>query len=135
MRYLRPPKLLQDYKACGLAVELCPISNQLLHYVLDIREHPGQLYLAMGLPVCLNPDDPAIYGYQGVAHDFWEACVAWNLDLKAIKLLCYYSLKYSSLADLQKQETISRWLKSWGWFINHRLKLGNHDSYKVEDNF
>ncbi|MHC4159578.1 MAG: jacalin-like lectin [Planctomycetota bacterium] len=103
----------------SIAIELCPISNQLLKYIDDIREHPGQAYLAAGIPVSLNPDDPAIYGYQGVTHDFWEACVAWNLDLKALKLLCYYSLKYSALDPKSKDNAISRWKDQWDEFINY----------------
>jgi adenosine deaminase CECR1 len=99
-------------------IELCPISNQLLRYVEDIRNHPGQLYLSMGLPCSLNPDDPAIYSYQGVTYDFWEACVAWNLDLKELKLLAYYSIQYSSLRENEKKNLINLWLKAWYEFIN-----------------
>jgi adenosine deaminase CECR1 len=112
----KTPDLLRRYRRAGIALELCPISNQLLRYLVDVREHPGQIYLGAGLPCSLNPDDPAIFGIQGVSHDFWEACVAWNLDLKALKLLAYYSLRYSALGEREKDERIGLWLDQWRAF-------------------
>ena len=64
----------------------------------------------------LNPDDPAIYGYQGVTHDFWAACIAWDLDLLALKVLAYYSLEYSGLGDAEKTKAIEEWLVTWAAF-------------------
>eukprot|EP00727_Mastigamoeba_balamuthi_P010691 m51a1_g6244 adenosine deaminase, putative (531) ;mRNA; f:23539-25953 len=101
----------------GIAVELCPVSNQLLGYTRDLREHPGRAYLDAGVAVSLSPDDPAIYGYQGVTHDFWEATVAWNLDLRRIKMLCYYSLRYSTLPAAEREQHIDRWLREWDAWV------------------
>jgi len=74
--------LMERFHSAELPIEICPISNQLLQYVPNLRTHLGQLYLSCGIPCSLGPDDPAIFGYQGVTYDFWEACVAWNLGLK-----------------------------------------------------
>lgn len=127
----KTPALMARFREAGIAVELCPISNQLLRYLVDLREHPGQIYLAAGVPCALSPDDPAIYGYQGVTFDFWEACVAWNLDLKALKLLCYYSLQHSALAEAEKEERLGRWLDAWNefvlWLNGHRKSHGGED--------
>ena len=117
----KSPLLMNKYNEIGLCVELNPISNQLLRYMEDLRDHPGQTYLAMGIPVTLNPDDPAIFGYEGVTHDFWEACIAWNLDLRALKLLSYYSLQYSSLPEKSKNEKIKLWKQHWYSFIEGEL--------------
>ncbi|HEX3027986.1 MAG TPA: hypothetical protein VHT34_01480 [Clostridia bacterium] len=119
LELFKSPKLLEDYKTANLAVELCPISNQLLRYIKDLREHPGQSYLACGLLVSLNPDDPAIYGYQGVSFDFWESSVAWGLDLKMVKVLCYYSLKSSTLTESEKGDAIADWKEKWDQYIQN----------------
>ena len=103
-------------------VELCPISNQLLRYVKDLREHPGQSYLAAGLPVSISSDDPAIYGYQGISYDFWEAVIGWGLDLKMVKILCYYSIKGSSLDEAAKSEKINSWQKDWNDYISYSIE-------------
>ena len=42
--------------------QLCPISNQMLRLVSDIRNHPGLILLNEGLIATLNSDDPVIYG-------------------------------------------------------------------------
>jgi len=117
----KTPGLARCFREAKICIELCPVSNQLLRYIPDIREHPGQAYLADGIPVSLNPDDPAIYGYQVVTHDFWEACIAWNLDLKALKVLAYYSLKYSGLDDIQKSASIDKWRERWAKFARQPL--------------
>lgn len=117
-------QLLTKYREAGIAVELCPISNQLLRYMVDLRAHPGQLYISSGLPCSLSPDDPAIFGYQGVTYDFWEACVAWNLNLKTLKLLAYQSIQYSALNDTEKQTKLAQWLEQWYQFITYISKCG-----------
>lgn len=119
LELFKSPKLLDDYKIANIAIELCPISNQLLRYITDLREHPGQSYLVGGLLVSLNSDDPAIYGYQGVSFDFWEAVVAWGLDLKMVKVLCYYSLISSSLNEDEKTKAISEWQEKWDSYIKN----------------
>jgi len=115
------PKLLEKYCELGLPVELCPVSSQYLKGIRNLRVHPGQSYLAEGLPVSLNSDDPAIYDYQGVTVDFWEACIAWNLDLKMLKILSYYSLKYSGLSAIEKKKAIPVWEQSWNNFIKQQI--------------
>ena len=117
----KTPKLLEEYCELELPVELCPVSSQFLKYIKNLREHPGQSYLASGLPVSLSPDDPAIYSYQGVTIDFWEACMAWNLDLKMLKTLSYYSLKCSGLSSVEKKETIVTWRHLWDDFIKRQI--------------
>lgn len=132
LELFKTPGLAQRFDDAGLCVELCPISNQLLGYVADLREHPGQAYLAMGIPVTLNPDDPAIYGYQGVSHDFWEACVAWNLDLFAIKVLSYNSLKYSGLNEQDKAVAISAWRLDWNEWLGTLANSAGDDDVVVD---
>ena len=61
----------------------------------------------------LSPDDPAIYGYQGVTHDFWEAVAAWNLDLASVKFLCLRSLSLSRLSESDKEQAIVTWKERW----------------------
>ncbi len=122
LELFKTPGLARKFKEAGICIELCPISNQLLRYMLDLREHPGQAYLAQGIPVSLNPDDPAIYGYQGVTHDFWEACIAWDLDLLSLKVLAYYSLKHSGLQGAPKETAIKNWRKEWVKFMELVIK-------------
>jgi adenosine deaminase CECR1 len=114
----RFPSLWDEIKARDICLEICPLSNQILGYVRDLRNHPGLLYLKLGLPITISSDDPAPFGYEGVTPDFWAIFLAWELDLPQLKLLCRNSLQYSSLDPAAKAQALATWEKSWDSFVN-----------------
>jgi adenosine deaminase CECR1 len=58
---LRHPMLLEKYKQKGICIELCPISNELLHLCGNSRQHVFSEILAAGLHCTLNADNPALF--------------------------------------------------------------------------
>jgi len=102
----------------GVLVELCPLSNMLLRYTLDLRTHPGASYLHRGLAVSLNSDDPGMFGYQGVTPDFLYATVLWNLSLAELKRLILNSIEHCT----EPEATLQVWEKKWSEFV---LSLGH----------
>ncbi len=50
---IKHPLLMRIVKERGIAIEVCPISNQVLGYVADLRNHPAVHYINSGLPVVL----------------------------------------------------------------------------------
>ena len=50
---------LRDRKIC---LEMCPTSNFITSAVPDLRKHPLKEVLHYGIPVCINTDDPGIFG-------------------------------------------------------------------------
>jgi adenosine deaminase CECR1 len=58
------PLLMQIVKERGMAIEVCPIANQVLGYVADLRNHPAVLYINSGLPVVICPDGPGGRDHQ-----------------------------------------------------------------------
>jgi adenosine deaminase CECR1 len=113
----RFPALEKRLIAAKVAVEVCPISNQQLRYVSDLRIHPASGYLNRGVPCVLGNDDPGIFGNDGLTYDYWEAVVAWNLDLRAVKQLAFNSLVYSAMTETEKRVAIDRWQKAWERWI------------------
>jgi len=109
----RFPTLEQQLKKHGIAVEVCPISNQLLRYVSDLRMHPADGYLRRGVPCVLSNDDPGILGNDGLSYDFWVATLAWELDLRALKQLAMNSLRYSGMTDAEKRTALAAWQEQW----------------------
>jgi adenosine deaminase CECR1 len=97
------PLLMQIVKEREIAIEVCPISNQVLGYVADLRNHPAVLYINSGLPVVICPDDPAIWK-STFSHDFYLAFMAWGLDLKCLKQLAMNSLIYSAMRPEKKKK-------------------------------
>ncbi len=104
------PWLMKIVNSSRIALELCPVSNQLLRFYDDIRTHPGATYVAEGLPVTLSSDDPEIYGYSSAANtpDFFMAYLSWDLSLASVKQIALNSLLYSALGDAEKQQKLAQ---------------------------
>ncbi|MEM7659768.1 MAG: adenosine kinase [Bacteroidota bacterium] len=114
----RFPALWDSIRQQQTCIEICPLSNQILGYVRDLRNHPGLLYLKLGLPVSISSDDPATFGYEGVSPDYWAIFLAWELDLGQLKQLVRNSLTYSSLPEEAKTKALQHWEAEWNQFVN-----------------
>ncbi|KAH3745008.1 adenosine deaminase 2-A [Pelomyxa schiedti] len=115
------PLLTSQYKEQGVLVEVCPISNQMLRLVHNLQDHTAVHLMRSGVPISINNDDPAIYGYQGVSYDWYEASTAWELTLRALKQLAINSIEHSSLTASSKSQLKQRWLNQWNTWISWLL--------------
>lgn len=112
------PKSMELIKKQDKLVEVSPISNQILGYVSDLRNHPARVLLSNGVQCSLNSDDPAVYGYEGMSYDFWIAYVNWELDVKALKKLVFNSINYSSLNKSEKKQAAEYLDTQWNDFVH-----------------
>lgn len=115
------PGLMQEIKKQKICIEICPISNQVLGYVKDLRTHPAIGFLKQGLPCVLSSDDPMLFKTVGLSYDYWEAIMAWNLCLSDLKQLCLNSILYSSLTEVEKKKVLSNWNEEWQRFVQLTL--------------
>lgn len=113
---VRHPLLMQLARERGVAVEVCPISNQLLGYVSDLRAHPALAYINAGIAVALSPDDPGIMRHT-LSHDFYTALLAWELDLRELKQLAINSLVHSAMEPDEKKRALEAWRQRWALFV------------------
>lgn len=86
--------LRSEVKRRGIGVEVCPLSNQVLMLVDDLRNHPMQTFISEGLPVTISPDDPAHWGANGVSYDWAAAYVSFDsrAGLATLKQLALNSI-------------------------------------------
>lgn len=119
------PATMEQIKKQNKLVEVSPISNQVLGYVSDLRNHPARVLLSNGVQCSINSDDPSVYGYEGLSYDFWVAFMYWELDIKALKKLVFNSINYSSLNKDQKKEAIVYLNKQWNDFVQKANKKLN----------
>jgi adenosine deaminase CECR1 len=114
---VRHPVLMELARERGVAVEVCPISNQVLGYVPDLRSHPAVAYINAGIPVVLAPDDPGLTRHQ-LSYDYYEAFMAWELDLRELKQLAISSLLHSAMSAPEKQRALAAWQTRWAAFVS-----------------
>jgi len=75
-------------------VEVQLISNRLLEYTPDLSKHPFPEYLRMGIPVCLNTDDPGAWD-SNLTDEYYTAVKTFNLTWREVVTLGRNSLAYS----------------------------------------
>lgn len=117
--FIKHPYLLDVLKHCKIALEANPVSNMMLGYVADQRHHPAVTYLRYGVPVVLGSDDPATFGYDEFTVDWYEAFMAWGLNLADMKQLANNSLAYSAMSKSEKVDAFLKWGNAWDIFIRN----------------
>ena len=112
-------------KARNIAIEVNPISNQVLNLVADLRNHPASILFAENYPVVVCSDDPGLWGAKGLSYDFYEAFVgimSRSSDLRALKKLATNSLIYSSMSKMEKEKALRIFYKQWKEFLHEMDK-------------
>ncbi len=117
----RFPNLLEMVKEKDICLEISPLSNQLLGYIRDLRNHPASTYLRRGINCTISSDDPLIFDYHGLSYDYWSIFLAWELDLAALKKLSLNGITYSSMTEQEKVRAVKVWEHRWEEFIDHML--------------
>ncbi|XP_026462406.1 adenosine deaminase 2-like [Ctenocephalides felis] len=119
------PKVAEYIKRKRIGIELCPISNQVLGLVKDMRNHPAAAMFTDDYPIVIAPDDPGFWGAKGVTYDWYEAFMGlaarWQ-DLRLLKQLALNSIEQTSLNRKQKYELWRLWNKKWNRFIHDVIR-------------
>lgn len=111
-RCLEDENLIKEIVKRDLALTVCPLSNNALQVVKDLKQHPLKKMLDLGLKVTVNSDDPAYFGGQLIAN-FEAMTESLNLSKEDITQLARNSFQYSLLSDEAKrkrQEELNKFL-------------------------
>ena len=96
------PNLVEEFIKKDVCVEVCPLSNMVLGYTLDLRQHPIKDLTHRGLQISISSDDPCFFDYEGVTLDYSYLALAWELDIRDLKQLSLNGIKYSSVSEEKK---------------------------------
>jgi adenosine deaminase CECR1 len=107
-------KILVDKR---IAVEVAPLSNHILGYIADLRFHPAAGYLRRGVPMTLSSDDPMLFGYSGMSHDFFQAIVSWRLRGQDVVMLLQNSIEFSAIDRHDKKRLFAKLEQQWMTFL------------------
>ncbi|XP_061390444.1 adenosine deaminase 2-like, partial [Musca vetustissima] len=127
---VKHPLVLQMIKERNIAVEVNPISNQVLQLVSDFRNHPCTHLFADNYPVVISSDDPSFWKATPLSHDFYIAFLgiaSAHSDLRLLKKLAMNSINYSSLSPEQKIVALQKWQAQWDVFIAD-IVIGDNDN-------
>jgi len=102
---IQDPKLLDELKARGTALELNPTSNVRTGVCPSFAAHPLRRYFDLGLLVILNSDDPAFFG-SDLANEYRLAHTQQGFTRDELRRLAANSFRASFLPDSEK----ARWL-------------------------
>lgn len=118
-------------KQKDIAIEINPVSNQVLKLVEDYRNHPGTTLLSQNFPLVVSSDDPQFWEATPLTHDFYMAFLGMTpapSDLRTLKKLAKNSIKYSALTDSEKTKALAKWQPKWDEFIANLIATERNDT-------
>nr|CAH0104793.1 unnamed protein product [Daphnia galeata] len=126
------PSVMDLARSNGVPVEVCPISNQVLSLVADLRNHPAAMLFTNGFPLVISSDDPASWEAVALSSDFYMAFMGLagkKADLRTLKQLAINSIMFSAMSTDEKNAAMAEWQKRWNSFI-----LNKYNEYKTKHN-
>ena len=114
---IKHPYIMELLRESKIAVEVNPVSNMVLGYVPDMRNHPAVTYIKAGIPVVMGADDPGSMGHNFFTVDWYEAFMGWGIRLKDMKLLAMNALAFSTMNVNERQVATRKWSVAWDQFI------------------
>lgn len=115
------------------AIEICPISNQLLRYFPDLRNHTAYELMKRGIQCVIASDDPQIFENHGLSYDFWEVFVGFGVNLMAIKKLVFNSINYSAMPVEEKRRMRINVDNEWIKFVDRVIAVLKEDEISIDN--
>ncbi|KAI0053868.1 adenosine deaminase-like growth [Auriscalpium vulgare] len=121
---VKHPKLMEICREQNIALEVCPISNEILRLTSSMPMHPLPIMLNQGIPVALSSDDPSVFGAMGLSYDFFQVIVASEVSgLITLATMARDSLEFSTLDADEKERAIALWERRWYEFVDEVASL------------
>eukprot|EP00939_MAST-03C_sp_MAST-3C-sp1_P004116 g4116.t1 len=117
----RWPYMQDVVRSERVGIEVCPISNQILGLVSDLRDHPLVEYISRDLPVVVSSDDPGLWGASGLTYDWVAAFLVSSNSCTGIgflKGLARNSLEINFMSSKERENAKKTWERKWGEWVD-----------------
>jgi adenosine deaminase len=104
---LNDDELVHELVKRQIPLTVCPLSNQKLQVVTNLKMHPLKKMLEAGILATVNSDDPAYFGGY-INENFLSVADALKLTREEITVLAKNSFYASFLEPTKKQEMLGR---------------------------
>ncbi|KAG9019560.1 hypothetical protein FRB90_000468 [Tulasnella sp. 427] len=123
---VKHPHLMKLCRERKIAIEVCPISNEILRLTSSMPAHPLPVMLNHGLTVALSSDDPSVFGNLGLSYDYFQVLVSSEISgLLTLGVLARESLMISELGPEEKKQAVAKWDRRWRAFVQDIIQ--GHD--------
>ncbi|KAI0999856.1 hypothetical protein K3495_g8341 [Podosphaera aphanis] len=112
----RHPLLMEMIKERNIAIEVCPISNEVLGLTPAIHGHHLPILLANNVPCTINSDNATFYR-SSLSHDFYQVMIgSESMTLHGWKQLAMWSLEHSCMTTEELKQVTAEWSRRWDEF-------------------
>ncbi|KAF5020253.1 hypothetical protein F66182_7731 [Fusarium sp. NRRL 66182] len=120
---VKHPLLMQLCRERNVAIETCPISNEVLGLCPTTKTHHLPILLSNCVPCTINSDDPGSWGASVLSHDFYQALMGTNnLSVSGLRVIAEWSIEHScmspSLQDKAYKDFDENWTRFCQWIID-----------------
>ncbi|CAK4030588.1 Adenosine deaminase CECR1-A [Lecanosticta acicola] len=136
---LKHPLLVEKYRERRICLELCPISNELLHLCGNARQHIFPELLAAGLECTLNADNPSLFrgpslNRSALSHEFYQVLAGDpRMNIHGWKQLAEWSLEHSCLSLEQRVEAKKIFDRDWENFCQWVIDTYDEHAKELKD--
>ncbi|KIK37706.1 hypothetical protein CY34DRAFT_810088 [Suillus luteus UH-Slu-Lm8-n1] len=121
---VKHPKLMSMCRERGVALEVCPISNEILRLTASMPMHPLPILINHGVPVALSSDDPSLFQNMGLSFDFFQVLAASDVTgLLTLGHIARDSIQYSMLTTDEKARAMLKWEERWERFVDEIVEF------------
>jgi aminodeoxyfutalosine deaminase len=99
---IQDPEVMALLRDRRIPLEVCPTSNVATGLIARFEDHPLPRFMAGGLTVTLNSDDPAMFG-TSLEEEFVRAARSFALSREQLVLLAENAIRCSFLPEDEKQ--------------------------------
>ena len=111
VKSIHDEKLLDELVNRNIHLEICPGSNLALSVFTDWDSHPLPTFIAKGISVSLNSDDPPFF-HTSVGLEYHNSAKHMNINIETLKSISLMAMK-ASFADPETKSSLMNKIKEF----------------------